>query len=112
MRFVEIGEDFAIDLDKVLDMSIVGIENQNDLTKPKYIIIFTLNTIESVFIIPNKEIDEDEYESSHVQERNYTYMTRMSPEFKSYKEARECFEKLATGSIFKKETQNKKGESE
>ena len=100
MNFLEIAEDMAIDLDKVVDVQIIDVENKEDITNPKYVIVFTLNIVESVRVLPNSP-DEDEYETSHFQTRDYDYAIRMTPAFNSYKDARRVFNTIVNSHLSK-----------
>lgn len=93
MNFFEIGDDFAINLDRVQDIQIIDIENKDDITKPHYIIAFTLDLVESVRVLPNSP-DEDDIETSHFQTREYDYAMRMTPPFESYDKAKRAFNQI------------------
>lgn len=97
MTFLEIGEDFSINIDRVQDVQIVDVENKEDITKPKYVIVFTTDIVESVRVLPNSP-DEDDIETSHFQTREYDYALKMTPPFDTYEEVRRVYGMIIKGS--------------
>jgi len=99
MNILKLSDEHVINLDHVVDMKIVDF--QDDKGNPVYAIMFQTNLIDCIKVIPNSP-DEDDYETSHCQVREYIYNYEVSPTYKTLKEA-----ELLLDSIFK---QIKKGE--
>jgi hypothetical protein len=92
MKFYKIADDQIIDLERVVDITIIDIPSQKgDI---EYALLFEFNILDQVKMIPNRNLDEEERETSHTQTNEYFYLSRISESFSNMKLAEDELNKI------------------
>ena len=91
MNLIKLSSEHVINLDHVVSMQIIDIpDEQGNLS---WAIMFQMSLIDFVKVVPHSP-DEDEYETSHCQIKEYTYACEVSPFYKSLEEAERELDKI------------------
>lgn len=99
MNILMLSDEFAINMDHVVSMTLIDIPSEDG--KIKWAVAFKTQLIENVKTFPVSP-DEDEYETSHCQLKEYIYNYEVSPFYDSYDKAVKVLEGIH------KEFENKK----
>jgi hypothetical protein len=91
MNLYKISDEQAIDLDRVIDVTIIDLPDQNN--KIQWALMFELSVVDQVKIISNNP-DEDEIETSHTQTNEYFYVTRISDGYETLELAKKQLDKI------------------
>lgn len=86
MNFYKIDNDFSINLDRVVSITIIDLPVEKDSDKVKWHLVFELDIIDSVKHFTMSP-DEDAYETSAYKNDEYEYRSCISKGFATIKEA-------------------------
>lgn len=97
MNFYKIDNDFSINLDRVIGITIIDLPSKkedDELTDIKWHLVFELDIIDSVKHFTMSP-DEDAYETSAYKNDEYEYRSCISKPFDTIKEAELVMEKIS-----------------
>lgn len=100
MNILELSDEFTINMDYVVSMTVVDLpDEQGNL---RWAIAFKTCLVDNVKTFPVSP-DEDEYETSHSQLKEYTYDYEISPLYNTYDDILKVLKGINAEFGFKKE---------